>query len=154
MYVGSKPWCCVCSCRWCVPGRGSFVWWRWRRAGKGKRSSRPPASSELPAHRQLALPHQLAALRHWDLKSHIVHKHTHAHTLEFTYLGLRPRPRAFICERYHLNFYPSILWGHLALNWVLTSCHPCQWVEMFHFFSIQFNLIFLKQVTKSCKRPD
>lgn len=66
----------------------------------------PPSS---PAHRQLALPHQLAALRHWDLKSHIVHKHTHAHTLEFTYLGLRPRPRAFICERYHLNFYPSIL---------------------------------------------
>lgn len=51
----------------------------------------PPSS---PAHRQLALPHQLAALRHGDLKSH---KNTH--TLGFTYLCPRPRLRAFYLQK-------------------------------------------------------
>ena len=36
----------------------------------------PPSS---PAHRQLTLPHQLATLRHGDLKTHIPHTHTHTH---------------------------------------------------------------------------
>lgn len=43
----------------------------------------PPSS---PTHRQLTLPHQLAALRHRDLKTH-----TNTHTLGHTYIGLRPR---------------------------------------------------------------
>jgi len=58
----------------------------------------PPGAA---AHRQLAVPHQLAALRHRDLRI----THTHTHTLECTYLGPRPSPRALICKRYHLNLY-------------------------------------------------
>lgn len=34
-----------------------------------------PLPPSTPAHRQLALPHQLAALHHGDLKSHITQTH-------------------------------------------------------------------------------
>ncbi len=83
-----------------------------------------PLPPSPPAHRQLALPHQLAALRHGDLKSH-----THTHRLGFAYLGRRHRPRAFICERYHLNFYLKRLFS-LELSFEIVFS-----LEIVHFFS-------------------
>lgn len=121
----SAPWCCVCSYRWCVPGWGSSVWWRPRHAGRGKRSSRPPASFELP---RTPSARPAAPARHaLPRGSEITRKHTRTGLFWPEGIDLQQIPSMFLCSASGPRWSGEILkgeWKQVARSHAVWSILP------------------------------